>query len=60
VYHTLLDRRHKPLQPSWAPLTYTLVLVGPVADRYASGIAAENERAALEIADVAGRLVPLE
>ena len=41
-------------------MTYALVLVGPVADRYASGIAAENERAAIAIADVAGRLVPLE
>lgn len=41
-------------------MTYSLVLVGPVADQYGVGIAAENASAALTIADVAGRLTPLE
>lgn len=41
-------------------MTYTLVLVGPVADQYGGGIAEGNGRAALAIADVAARLVPLE
>lgn len=41
-------------------MTYTLVLVGPVADQYGGAIAAENERAALTIAEIAGRLAPLE
>jgi hypothetical protein len=41
-------------------MTYNLVLVGPVADRYGMGIAAENEAAAASIAELAGQLVPLE
>ena len=41
-------------------MTYSLVLVGPLADQYGGGIAAENERVALTIAEVAGRLGPLE
>jgi hypothetical protein len=41
-------------------MTYTLVLVGPVADQYGSGIAEENGSAAQTIADIAARLVPLE
>jgi hypothetical protein len=41
-------------------MTYSLVLVGPVADLYGVGIAAENASTALTIADVAGRLTPLE
>ena len=41
-------------------MTYALVLVGPLADQYGGGIAAENERVALTIAEIAGRLAPLE
>jgi hypothetical protein len=41
-------------------MTYTLVLVGPVADRYGGGIAAENASVALAIAEVAAHLAPLE
>ena len=41
-------------------MTYSFILVGPVADRYGGGIGAENARVALTIADLAGRLQPLE
>jgi len=41
-------------------MTYSLVLVGPLADQYGGGIAAENEGVALTIAEIAGRLGPLE
>ncbi|HZO27175.1 MAG TPA: hypothetical protein VFH48_14435 [Chloroflexota bacterium] len=41
-------------------MTYTLVLVGPTADAYGGGIAAENEHAAQAIAEIAGQLAPLE
>ena len=41
-------------------MTYTLVLVGPLADQYGGGITAENEHVALTIAEVAGGLAPLE
>ena len=41
-------------------MTYTLVLVGPVADQYGGGITAENSSVAQSIAGIAGRLVPLE
>ena len=40
--------------------TYSLVLVGPLADQYGGGIAAENEGGATTIAEIAGRLGPLE
>jgi hypothetical protein len=41
-------------------MTYSLVLVGPLADQYGGGIAAENGKVALTIAEVAGHLAPLE
>jgi hypothetical protein len=41
-------------------MTYTMVLVGPIADRYGTTIAPENEGAAASIAEIAGQLVPLE
>ena len=41
-------------------MTYTLVLVGPVADQYGSGITEENGSAAQTIVEIAARLVPLE
>lgn len=41
-------------------MTYALVLVGPIADRYGSEIAAENEASAWQITTVASQLVPLE
>jgi hypothetical protein len=41
-------------------MTYSLVLVGPLADQYGGGIAAENHGVARTIAEVAGRLGPLE
>jgi hypothetical protein len=41
-------------------MTYSLVLVGAVADQYGVGIAAENEHVALTIAEIAGGLAPLE
>lgn len=41
-------------------MTYSLVLVGPVADQYGDGITEENRSSALTIADIAARLVPLE
>ncbi|MCC7370777.1 MAG: hypothetical protein IT306_20315 [Chloroflexi bacterium] len=40
--------------------TYTLVLVGPVADLYGTSIAQENVVAAERIAGIAARLTPLE
>lgn len=41
-------------------MTYAVILVGPVADQYGNGIAAENAAVALTIADIAGRLQPLD
>lgn len=41
-------------------MTYSLILVGPIADEYGTDIAVENERAAQEIAALAGWLRPLE
>jgi hypothetical protein len=41
-------------------MAYALVLVGPLADQYGDGIAAENESVALTIAGIARRLEPLE
>jgi len=41
-------------------MTYALVLVGPVADRYGDTISPDNRRAALVIAGIAEQLVPLE
>ncbi len=41
-------------------MTYSLVLVGPIADQYGGGITAENSSVAQTIAEIAERLVPLE
>jgi hypothetical protein len=41
-------------------MTYSLILVGPLADQYGTTIAVENERAALTISEIAGRLQPLD
>jgi hypothetical protein len=41
-------------------MTYTMILVGPVADQYGAGIAAENVSVATALAGIAGRLTPLE
>jgi hypothetical protein len=41
-------------------MTYGLVLVGPVADLYGDTISPENAGVAASLADVAGRLAPLE
>ena len=41
-------------------MTYSLILVGPVADQYGDGITAENASGAATIAEIAGRLAPLE
>jgi hypothetical protein len=41
-------------------MTYTLVLVGPVADALGGGIAPENEGVAATLTTVAGRLQPLD
>jgi hypothetical protein len=41
-------------------MTYTFILVGPVADQYGSGISADNQSVALTIADIAERLQPLQ
>ena len=41
-------------------MTYTLVLVGPVADQYGGGIDPANVNVAQSIASIAARLMPLE
>ena len=41
-------------------MTYTLVLVGPVADQYGGGIMPENLDVAQTIVSIAGKLTPLE
>jgi hypothetical protein len=41
-------------------MAYTLILVGPVADRFGESIAVENQSVALAIAEIASRLTPLE
>lgn len=41
-------------------MTYSLVLVGPVADQYASTITPDNTAVAGEIAEIAAALTPLE
>jgi hypothetical protein len=41
-------------------MTYSIILVGPVADQYGDGIAAENVRVAMTIAGIAELLAPLE
>jgi hypothetical protein len=41
-------------------MTYSIILVGPIADQYGDGIAAENVSVATTLAGIAGRLTPLE
>lgn len=41
-------------------MTYTMVLVGTMADRYGSTIAPDNASVATTLAGIAGRLAPLE
>ena len=41
-------------------MTYTMVLVGPLADRYGSTITPDNASVAAALAGIAGRLAPLE
>lgn len=45
---------------SMRDMTYTLVLVGPLADRYGITISTDNASVAATIAGIAGRLAPLE
>jgi hypothetical protein len=41
-------------------MTYTFILVGPVANQYGEGIAPENVSVAQRIVEIAGQLLPLE
>jgi hypothetical protein len=41
-------------------MTYALVLVGPIADRYGDAISPDNRPAAVSLTAIAARLVPLE
>jgi hypothetical protein len=41
-------------------MSYTMVLVGPIADRYGTTISSDNASVAQALAELAGQLVPLD